>query len=153
MAVNIIWRVFEETPCSAPSRTSCFGWSTGHHGFTQKLIDAAYDVADTIDLLMLKSARQGRRRGILEGFILFICDFIDQYQLHKKLGWIKVKIPALPTPVLRPHAQSHFADIEEINWRFSSSVKDQNIANTGVSLVMEKEPAMEKEDRIIFILN
>ena len=48
-----------------------------HYGFTEELIDVSDEVEDVIDLLILRSATQW--------FILFICDFIGQCQLHQKL--------------------------------------------------------------------
>ena len=163
MAQSIIGRVLEKLfvlllrePAPLVGVEEQFQWihrelSTGtesRFGFTEELIDVAYDVEDVIDLLILKAAAQGRRRGILEGFILFICDFIDQSQLHKKLELIKVKIPALPPPVVIPCARSHSADIEEIDWACSSSVQDQSLANTVVSPVIEKATALLAQEYI-----
>ena len=108
----------------------------GTGGFEAELIDIAYDVEDVVDLI-LRSAVQGRRRGILKRLTLFISDFIYRYQLHKRIKWIDSKILSLS--VDSPRLVCSFTvRIEEIDWSTWRSVQDQNVAKTVVYPVIEK---------------
>lgn len=157
MAENVLQRLLEKLsalvlrePASLVGVEEQLQWIHGElnngefrYGLTDELIDVAYDIEDVIDLLILKSATQGRRRGILDGFLLFVCDLIDQSPIHMKLESIKVKIHTLPAPFYEPLARTYSADIdEESEWECSISVQDQNMANTVISPVMEKATAL-----------
>ncbi|KAJ9701549.1 hypothetical protein PVL29_006772 [Vitis rotundifolia] len=108
----------------------------GTGGFEAELIDIAYDVEDVVDLI-LRSAVQGRRSGILNRLTLFISDFIYRYQLHKRIKWIDSKILSLSHD--SPRSFCFFSvRIEEIDWSTWRSVQDQNVAKTVVYPVIEK---------------